>query len=266
MSSTPALHEKGFTLVELIAVMVVVSIMAVIGSHSLVKTLEMYRSTSEKSALISRGRVSIEQVTRYLRSAVPNSIRTSTSGRCIEFFQAISGGNYLNELPDTNNGAPAISSLTTGAFYIQSGSPRYFIVAPLLANDIYTPAATSTIVGINSLSGTPYSSINFSLSKIFTRNSVSKRFFLADAPIRFCISNNELIRHTNYGFSTAALTDAHPGGAIDIMTDSVETSASGFSISPSSETNNTSVNFVLSLIKGKSSITLTHKILVRNVP
>lgn len=256
----------GFTLVELIAVMVVLSIIGALGSSFLIKTLDMYNNTSEKAALISRGRVSIEQMTRYLRNAVPNSARISSSGKCIEFLPAIAGGNYLNELPDAVNSAAAISSTTTSAFYITTGTARYFIAAPLAASDIYTTTAVSAKASISSLSGTPYTTVNFSSSTTFIRNSVSKRFFIADYPIRFCIANGELLRYSNYGFSNASLNDSDPGGGSDIMADAITTANSSFAVSAASEDINTRITLVLALNKGKTSVTLTHQVVVRNVP
>ena len=266
MRVAPSKIAQGFTLIELIAVLVILGIVASIGTTFLVTTLDMYNSTSERVALIQRGRVTIEQMTRYLRDAVPNSVRVSSTGKCVEFLPAVSGGNYIATLPDSANGAAAINSTTTGAFYITSGSARYFLVGGLSSSDIYTSATPSARVAIASLTGTPYTGVTFSASRTFLRNSVNKRFYIADYPMRFCLAGTQLLRYSNYGFSTASLGDSDPGGSADVMADAINVTSSSFALSAGSEDRNTSVAMTLALTKGTTRITLNHKVLVRNVP
>ena len=88
-----------------------------------------------------------------------------------------------------------------------------------------------------------------------------------DYPVRFCFKGTELVRYSNYGFSTSSLTDeTSPGGNTDVMADNIVLASSGFTLSAGSEDRNTSVGIRMAIKKNKTSLTLNHEVLVRNVP
>lgn len=123
--------HSGFTLIELITVIVVLSIVGAIGSSFLITTMNNYNDVQEKNKMINKGRLVLEQMTRQLRGAVPNSLRVSPSGNCIEFLPIVGGANYLTELPDDQNGAPEVSSVATSPFVLGLGTARHAIVGAL---------------------------------------------------------------------------------------------------------------------------------------
>src|SRR5688572_29003240 len=94
----------GFTLVELIAVIVILSIVASIGTGFVVKTTEAYQRTQSRALLVNTSRQAIERMTRQLRVALPYSIRILNGGACTEFMPISAGGNYFSPVPDTVNG------------------------------------------------------------------------------------------------------------------------------------------------------------------
>ena len=51
---------QGFTLIELIAVIVILAILASIGSHFVITTIESYHDVEQRSKLINRGRLVVE--------------------------------------------------------------------------------------------------------------------------------------------------------------------------------------------------------------
>lgn len=88
----------GFTLVELIAVIVILGIVSALGSGFLISISDSYHKAQMRAKLIAKGRVVTEQISRQLRIAVPNSLRVSASGNCVEFFPSVAGANYIGEL------------------------------------------------------------------------------------------------------------------------------------------------------------------------
>lgn len=77
---------------ELIFVLVILGLVGAIGSSFMVATMDMYQRTQDRVALMQRGRVALEQMSRYLRAAVPNSVRVSATGKCLEFVPVVAGG------------------------------------------------------------------------------------------------------------------------------------------------------------------------------
>lgn len=255
--------QVGFTLVELIFVLVILGLVGAIGSSFMVDTMDMYQRTSNRVKLMQKGRVALEQMSRYVRAAVPNSVRVSSSGKCLEFVPAITGGYYLNPLPDSENGGTAASSVAISPLSYSGSAATQLIVAPLTSADIYTAASTSarasvSVVGANS--------ITLSGAKLFARNSPARRYYLAANPKRFCLLSGSLYRYSGYGFLTATLDDSNPGGSADLMLNQLNQSASNFSLSAGSEQRNTAIGIQLSLTAGTETVVLRHQVLVRNVP
>lgn len=255
--------QQGFTLIELIFVMVILGLVGAIGSSFLVDTMDMYQRTNNRVKLMQKGRVAVEQMSRYLRGAVPNSVRVSSTGKCLEFVPVVAGGYYINALPDSENGGTATSSVTIAPLSSSGATATQLIVAPLSSGDLYTSSSTSARAGVSSVTS---SSIALTSAKTFTRNSTVHRYFLAANPKRFCLLSGSLYRYSSYGFLTAALDDTSPGGSADLMLNELNQSASSFSLSAGSEQRNTSISIVLSLTAGTETVALRHQVLVRNVP
>lgn len=256
----------GFTLIEMVAVLVILGIIAAIGSSFLVTAIDSYRTTEVRAKILARGRTSVEQLTRQLRLAVPNSLRVSASGACIEFFPLVAGGNYLDDLPDRENMAPTLSSIATSPLYLDLGTPLHVFVGALSAADIYTNVSPSARAGLASTSGTPVTTLNLSGSHRFIRNSISKRIFVADNPKRFCVSAGSLLQYHLYGVDVGPLTDASPGGTAVLMSLEVTASGSAFTLSPGSENRNAAVLISLAFSGNGEQVELNQQVLVRNVP
>ncbi len=259
--------EKGFTLIELITVLVILGLVASIGTGFIVSVVNSYDTTQQRSKLINRGRLVVEQMTRQIRIALPNSVRVSPSGNCVEFLPIVAGTTYLGELPDSGNGAASVNSVTTAPFSLGLGSVNHVSVGALASTEIYASGSPNGRVGAGALGvGPPYTAVNFSGSHIFDRNSVNQRIFMTDDPLRFCLIGTTLYRYSNYGLLTSALSDLDPGGDVSVMGEDVGTSAQAFVLSQGSEDFNTSIDVSLDFSNGSNEITLSQQILVRNVP
>lgn len=262
-------HQRGFTLVEVITVLVVVSIVAGIGTKFVVTTMHSYRDVEQRAKLIAKGRVVIEQMTRQFRGGLPNSFRVSGSGNCIEFMPIVAGANYADKLPDTENGAPVVTSISTSPFTLGLGTAEHAVVAGYSATTIYTTSNTAARVSINALAGaSPYTSLSLSsVGHRFVNNSVNQRVFIAADPKRFCLSGANLVEYSGYGLNTTAMNDSQPAGASTaIMGNTITTNSTAFALSVGSEDRNTAVLISLEFMQGENTIELNHQALIRNVP
>ncbi len=268
MIKNPISRHAGFTLIELIAVLVILGIVAGIGSKFLVSTVDSYDAVQKRSKLVNKGRLVIEQITRQIRLALPNSVRVSGTGNCVEFMPVVAGTNYLSAVPDAQNGVAATTTINTAPFTLGLGSANHVAVGALDNTEVYATGSPNARVGLASLVGAgPYTGVNLSSSHRFIRNSVSERIFIADDPIRFCLIGTTLLQYSGYGLLTTALTDSAPGsGATTVMAEAIGTSVQAFTLSPGTEDVNTALSVSLNFSQNDQQATFTQDILVRNVP
>lgn len=259
-------RNKGFTLIELILVLVILSIVASIGTQFLSTALNSYHQAQFRVKLIAKGRVSIEQITRQLRMAVPNSVRLSASNNCIEFLPIVGGASYEGVLPDSGNGAASISSIATSNFTLGLGTPAHVIVGAAQASEIYATGTSLSRVGLGSLGASPYTNIPLASSHEFRQNSTNRRVYLASNPKRFCVSGTDLIQYTNYGLLTSNVSDISPGGNSILMAQNVTAEGTAFSLSNDSQNRNASINIALRFNEGTESVDLYQTVFIRNVP
>jgi MSHA biogenesis protein MshO len=258
--------QSGFTLVEVIFVVVILGIVAVIGASFVVSALESYRIAQARNQLVQRGRLSLEQMARELRMALPNAVRVSAGSRCIEFMPVVAATNYQGVVADVSNNIAVQNQLTTGAFNLYGNNPRHVVIAPFSPADVYTGSAPAARVGLATLGSAPYTSIPFATNHRFIRNSINRRVYLAADPVRFCLSNGNLVRFYQYGFSTGVLGEGDPGGSRALMSHNVESNGPAFVLAPGSENRNMAVLIHMTFRNDTASLDLNHQVLIRNVP
>lgn len=256
----------GFTLVEMIFVVVILGIVASIGSNFVVSAVDSYRTAQVRNQLVQRGRLTLEQMSRELRMALPNSVRSSASGQCVEFLPVVAATNYQGNLPDASNNIAPVNQVSTGAFSFAPAVGKHLVVAPLSPADVYTTASPAARVTLGSLGAAPFTSVPLAGNHRFIRNSLNRRLFIADDPVRFCVNSGNLWRYSTYGFSTAAVGDGNPGGTSALMAHNVAANGTAFELSPGSEDRNMVVRMHFIFSSGSAELELNHQVLVRNVP
>lgn len=254
-------------MIELIVVMLVVSILGAYSTSFVVSSTESYHLNRIQNRLLAKGRLSLEQMTRMLRSAVPNSIRVSPSGNCVEFLPSVGAAFYEAQVSDVSNGImPMSSSVSTSPFLLDLGSAEHVVIGSFLASEIYSSASPSARAEVASTVGSPISQVNFSLPHRFIRNSNSRRVYLADDPVRFCLNGGSLWLYDNYGLLTTAINDGNPGGNATLMSDSVTTNASAFSLQAGTQARGAALSIALTYAESDIAIDLNQVVLARNVP
>ncbi len=257
---------QGFTLSEVITVVVILSILAVLGTRFVTESTKSYYATQTRSRLVNTGRQALERMSRQLRGALPYSVRitnVTASASCVEFMPIASGGNYIGAVPDTNNAATASANIVVSPHSIDFGSAQFVSIGAMSPVELYgpTPASRAT------LSSRTATSLTLALAESWERNSVNQRFYLLDAPQAFCIIGNQLRFYANQSATTASVDT---NSAYSIMADNVAATSS-FSIGSGSENRAVGVVFTITfssrtLNGGAESVAFNQSVTIRNVP
>lgn len=230
--------SQGFTLIELVVVLVVSGILAVGTVAFISRTVEGLDATSARNKLSSAGRTAIDRMSLELHNALPNSIRVS--GSCLEFIPVRAATTYIDP-SFTNPGTitfdvvnfveknldvypvtTLLPSPTLGG--TPNLRPLYAVVYPRNINRVYDgdnntaaipaefnnrrPVQTITNIVAN---GSELSTITLDEAHRFQRRSPSERFFVAKLPVSFCVVGSKLYRYTNYGFHQTQTTQEESG-------------------------------------------------------
>lgn len=152
---TSRTSSRGFTLIELILVIIILGIMAAGISGFITLSTKTYLNATNRDELIGNARFVIERLSRELRNAVPNSIREKSwfgdRVHCIQFTPIVASTVYI-DIPISPE--PASKELKVIPFNGEDGSPYecdiiagctdLVTVYPLGHGDIYDDHTTET--------------------------------------------------------------------------------------------------------------------------
>jgi len=114
--------SAGFTLVEMILVIVITGIIAGMIAVFIKAPVEGYFSTVRRAMLTEEADSALRFVARDLKSALPNSI-VCTAGGGLQFLPTRSGGRFREAQTGSNTGSPlTFGTATTGFDVIGAGA------------------------------------------------------------------------------------------------------------------------------------------------
>lgn len=255
-----ASYIQGFTLVEVVTVVVVLAIVAVLGSKFVRQATESYRATEARSKLISTGRQSVESMTRQIRSSLSYSVRITNGGSCLEFLPIVGGGYYLTQVADSMNGVAASLTIAVSPHTVDFGTAKYVTIGAASSAEVYGAAPVSRAT----LDSRTSKLLTLAGAKIWQRNSLGQHFFLLDDPQAFCVVSRQLRLYSGQNILHASVNTA---ATFSILADNID-SPTPFSLSNGSENRNVVVMFDFTFASSVSgeSISLNQSAMIRNVP
>ena len=256
-------RQKGFTLVELVMVIVIGGILSIGSVQFISQATQGYSDAADRQQLATIGWIASEKISRELRNSLPNSIRinnnTGTDGSCIEFVPIIGGSHYLT-LP---GGLTPTSFTAVASGFSSAPSDSRAAVYPSTTNDVYGKSnpgelSTSKISTISTASDVD--TITLDSSFTFATDSPERRFYIVQDPVMYCVESSRLNRYSQYGYETSF---SKPTSGAQVVVDKV--SKGTFDVAPATLTRNAVVTLHFTLINGATH-TVDQEVQIRNVP
>jgi MSHA biogenesis protein MshO len=198
-------RQKGFTLIEMVIVIVILGILATSVTSFIRFGTQGYTDAVDRDELISTARFVIERLNREVRHALPNSIRVTNTNamQCLEYVPIVSSAVYL-DIPV----APDAASNSIDVMMLRDLLPtsiNLISIYALNSADIYNKKigiiAEFDNIALN-VDPTLPSTITLSVNTLFSAESPTNRVYLIDEPIAYCLVDNSLYRYTNYVYSS----------------------------------------------------------------
>lgn len=255
--------QQGFTLIELIITITVISLLMAGTLMYISNSVTAYVATARRDQLTSLGRISVEKVTRELRSALPNSLRVSNN--CLEFFPTLGGSAYLTLPVDS----PA-SSFTAAAFsLVGSTTNASVVVYPYNTSALYAAANPGPLAGYSSQAGSPTATVTLSASHQFSHQAPQRRFYVVGTPVSYCIVGSDLMRYNSYGIHAAQVAPPTTGSsslvAQNLQTSDGATTVTPFRYTPGTLRRSGVVTLDFRFLIDGEWIRLSHEVHVQNV-
>jgi MSHA biogenesis protein MshO len=121
-STTSRRPARGFTLIELIIVIVIGAVIATTLSLFLPPALQSFRDTRVRSELVDQADTSMRRMLRDVRMAVPNSLRMPNSA-CFEVVPASAGGRYRMDIDVVNDSGSGCAPSATCSAPLNTNQP-----------------------------------------------------------------------------------------------------------------------------------------------
>ncbi|MBO2592587.1 PilW family protein [Shewanella algae] len=207
---------KGFTLVELVTVILILGILVVGVSSFIIFGTRIFVDSTAVDRVLGSSRFVMERLSRELRNAVPSSLRLQSSSQlqCLEFLPISASGSYLS-LPLAPDVQADTATVFAPAPAISAG--EQLLVYPLTNAAIYGSGSNKRHAIDKVVLNGSQLTLQFAAAVNFAEASPAKRFYVAGQPVSYCFSpvNGSIRRYSNYGYhASQPLPDTMGTGAL----------------------------------------------------
>ncbi len=279
-------RARGFTLVEMIMVIVILGIIASMVAVFIAKPVQGYVDSVRRAELTDGADVALRRIMRDVRLALPNSLRVKTSGgyNYIEFIMTNAGGRYRDptdgstagnflSFTDTTNKTFDVLGTMPANPTINAAGPTPDYIAVYNLGEGYAPAdayvggnraAVASVAGnLVTLSSNPFASQSPPLPSPSSRFQVIPGGVKAVTYACPTAAAGNLTRYWNYGFN-ATQPNTFASGSSAVLASGTATCTVDYAATVMGR--NGLLYISLTLTSGGESVTLFHEIHVDNSP
>ena len=216
MRSLRRSKSSGFTLVEMVMVIIILGVMVLGVSSFVIMGTRIFVESTTVDQVLSQSRFVMERMTREIRNAVPNSLRVTTNPatfQCIEFVPIQASASYL-DLPISPEATSLTGTVMTPSLGINKD--HRILVYPLQLTHIYSATPTASegrLFDIDKYDATT-NTVTFERAVRFSEASPRSRFFMVDNAVSYCFfANGNIRRYASYNiFNVTQPTPTQMGG------------------------------------------------------
>lgn len=276
-------NHRGFTLIEMITVIVLLGIIAGILTPFIAKAMQAYTHSKARSSLVARGHLALERMAREVRVAVPNSLSVLNAGTGIEFMRTKAGGRYVERFDNFATNFSKINcrfrknanlfNLYAASTGLSVSAGDVLVIGNTSPTELRTGNTATILSGVNAVAAAgPCNDgvtvngqvLNFA-SHPFTVESPGRHFSIADQTIEIGLTGDSLRWFSSQGLGDYNASKDWDGGD-PALVDGV--SAISFTYAPGNpqSTGVLRVNLQLMDVTTSQTIRLYREIQVRNTP
>jgi MSHA biogenesis protein MshO len=264
----------GFTLVEMIMVMVITGVIAGVVAIFIQKPIQGYFDSVRRAELTDAADVALRRIDRDIRSALPNSVRSGDADHFfLELLPARSGGRYrasgdggTNPLDVTSASDSSFDILGPGVT-VAAGDSIVIYNTGQAGADAYVGDNRRAFAGVP---GNTVTSVTFTTPQ-FPRHSETYRFDVISLPVSYACeqATGTLWRYSGYAIP-AAQPIAHPiaGAVRAALATNVVCQAAGNGIGTGFEVRSADglVSLRIQLTSGGETVNLYREVHIDNAP
>ena len=280
---------RGFTLPELIIVIVILGIVSATAGIVIRGPVDAYVDQVRRASLVDSAEMALRRIAIDVRRSLPNSVRVAQNtagcpaGQCLEMLNALNGARYRDQPASGPGGGNQAKRLrfngTDDAFNVQgpftplAGSTTHWLViynlgsgdadAYAVGGDYNVITDTGTTITVTPDAGLFAGEYNVTLNPPhrFRHQSPGKRIYLVDGAIMFRCTGGSLWRYEGYGLNAAVTA---PGSGEQLVARNVTGCDFGYDAGTSTRAG--LVTMSLTLSQDGETVTLLHQVHVENSP
>lgn len=268
--------KGGFTLIELIVVIVILGIIGVGTANFIGLGANLYVDAVGREQVVSQTRYAMERITREIREALPNSVRVGSVGNvhCIEFVPIQASSTYVNVPVSPEASSDSVQLVSPPVAVIDDGQlpPIRIAVYPLSANDVYeTESTTGRVFSIKAATSVVggYTSVALELGNevLFDADSPTGRYYIVEEAVSYCVNTatGQMFRYDSYWPSAAQEVPTNDVVGV-LMAENFKTGSIPFTYAGATLLTNAIVQLNFEIERAGETVSFYHEVHLVNVP